>query len=79
MSDDEKKDVLPTTPSSWDEKDILTDPAQHQQKCPACLSTRVAHVKGQNFMGCDNCGHVWVGKDFGQDEQETAVIPDTDS
>ena len=69
----------------FNESDIARDASQHATKCPGCLGTNVRLVKGQNpddrFMGCDSCGHTWVGKDFAQDEQEEAAppIPDTEA
>ena len=50
------------------------DPGQHSSICPGCLSKVVRLIPGvdsaDSFMGCDTCGHTWVGKDFAQDEQE---------
>ena len=50
------------------------DANQHSSICPGCLSKRVRLIPGvdstSSFMGCDACGHTWVGKDFSQDEQE---------
>lgn len=43
--------------------------AQHQKRCPSCLSKRTTFVAKENHMGCDTCGHVWAGKDFGQDQE----------
>jgi hypothetical protein len=64
--------------------EIARDPAQHQEKCPGCLGRNThlvpGHIKGEFFMGCDSCGHTWVGKDFPMNEQgETPLpIPETD-
>lgn len=72
-------------PPEFDEKEIARDPSQHAVKCPGCLGTNTRLVPGQNpgdvFMGCDSCGHTWVGKDFAQDEAEEArpPIPDTEA
>jgi hypothetical protein len=62
----------------------LRDKGQHQEKCPSCLSrsTRLVPgvIPGEFFMGCDACGHTWVGKDFPADLQQEGrlPIPDTD-
>jgi hypothetical protein len=59
---------------SKNEQSAGNDPNQHSSICPSCLSKRVRLVPGgdsaDSFMGCDDCGHVWVGKDFAQDDQE---------
>lgn len=63
-----------------DEADILADPGQHDPICPGCRGKRTHLVpgttQGEFFMGCDDCGHVWVGKDFDQHEAETPTIPE---
>lgn len=56
------------------EEAALADPSQHAQRCPGCLSRNTRQVPGvtpgEQFMGCDQCGHTWVGKDFELNEQE---------
>lgn len=42
---------------------------QHQKRCPGCLSDRTRIVPGENFMGCDTCGHTWSGKDYGMNDE----------
>lgn len=65
-----------------DESEFLHEKHQHQERCPSCLSykTRLAMSGGASHMGCDECGHVWVGKDFPQNDQaeERTPIPETD-
>lgn len=56
---------------------------QHAKRCPSCLGTNTRLVPTSEpdefFMGCDGCGHTWVGKDFALNEQEAAPpIPVTD-
>ena len=55
-----------------DDSEILADAHQHAQRCPGCLGTNVHLVPG-GHMGCDSCGHVWVGKDFTQEDSETPL------
>lgn len=67
-----------------EENDIARAREQHQERCPSCLgkNTRLVpgRIEGEFFMGCDSCGHTWVGKDFQQNEQgeERLPIPETD-
>jgi hypothetical protein len=62
-----------------DESETLRDRKQHQERCPGCLGTNThlvpGHIKGEFFMGCDSCGHTWVGKDFPMNEQQETRLP----
>jgi hypothetical protein len=66
------------------EEQALRDVKQHQEKCPGCLGTKTrlvpGTIPGEFFMGCEGCGHTWVGKDYPMNEQQEGrlPIPDTD-
>jgi hypothetical protein len=51
----------------------VRDRKQHQERCPGCLGTKThlvpGSIPGEYFMGCDGCGHTWVGRDFPMNEQ----------
>lgn len=64
-----------------DDADIIAE-VEHAQKCPSCLSTKVRKVTGplpaDEHMGCDSCGHEWLGRDFNFEDAEQSSIPETD-